>query len=90
MADGPGVTVDFVVVASGEGLVTEEVDRLVLDTGDVLLGLDMLQTIGFVPASGENVERDLTTDGVTRTMNPSDQSQETVRPRRQFITYVRP
>lgn len=90
MADGPGVTVDFVVVASGEGLVTEEVDRLVLDTGDVLLGLDMLQTIGLVPASGENVERDLTTDGVTRTMNPSDQSQETVRPRRQFITYVRP
>lgn len=48
--------VDFVVVASREGLVPEEVDLLVLG--------EKLQAITLVPADGEHVEGDLPSDGV--------------------------
>jgi hypothetical protein len=40
------------------------VDVLVLDTGDCLLGLDMLEAICLVPAGREDVEGDLATNRV--------------------------
>lgn len=58
-----GVGIDLIIVAAGEALVAKEVDGLVLDTGDVLLGLDVLQAVSLVPTSGENIEGDLATDG---------------------------
>ena len=42
MTDRPRVTVDFVVIASRERLVSKEVDRFVLYTCDVLFSLNML------------------------------------------------
>lgn len=63
MADGPGVAVDLVVVAAGEGLVAEEVDRLVLDAAVLGLALEVLEAVGLVPAGGEDVEGDLAADG---------------------------
>ena len=63
MADGAGVAEDLVVVATGEGLVAEEVDGLVLDATVLGLGLEVLEAVCLVPASGEDVEGDLATDG---------------------------
>ena len=64
MAYRPGVNVDLVVVAALVGLVAEEVDRLVGDAVG-LLGLlfEVLEAVGLVPAGGEYVERDLTSNG---------------------------
>lgn len=65
MPDGPRIFKDLVVVASLVGLVAEEVDRLVVHTIRPLgLRLDMLQTVGLVPASREDIKRDLSADGV--------------------------
>jgi len=63
VTDCAGVLVDLVVITSDEALVTEEVNVLILGTGDVLLSLDVLESIGLIPAGGENIKRDLTTDG---------------------------
>jgi hypothetical protein len=52
------VVVDLVVVTTLHRLITKEMDFL------EYFALDMSQTIRFVPASRENVERDLTTDRV--------------------------
>lgn len=57
MTDRPGVLEDLVVVASLERLVAKEMDRRVLDaTWKVLLVLNVLQAIAFVPAGREDVE----------------------------------
>lgn len=40
-------------------------DCLVLDARDVLLGFHVLQAVRLVPAGREDVERDLSTDGIT-------------------------
>jgi hypothetical protein len=64
VANGARVLEDLVVVAALVGLVAEEVDGAVLDAADLLLGFDVLQAVGLVPASGEDVEGDLAADGV--------------------------
>jgi hypothetical protein len=64
VADGARVLEDLVVVAALVGLVAEEVDGAVLDAADLLLGFDVLQAVGLVPASGEDVKGDLAADGV--------------------------
>lgn len=64
MTDGARVRVDLVVIATDEALVPEKVDVLVLGSGDVLLGRDVLQAVGLIPASGKDVERDLATNRV--------------------------
>lgn len=56
VTNGAGVLIDFMVIAAHEALVTEEVDVLVLSAGDILLGFDVLQAVGFVPAGRENIE----------------------------------
>lgn len=63
MTNSARVLIDFIVIAADKALVTEKVDVLILDAGDVLLGLDVLQAIGLVPAGREDVEGDLATDG---------------------------
>lgn len=42
VTDRPRVTVDLVVVTTRECLVTEEVDRLIIDTRNIFLGFDVL------------------------------------------------
>lgn len=56
MADSSRVTVNFVIVSSGEALVAKEVDVLVLNTRYVLFGLDMAKAVSFVPSSWEYIE----------------------------------
>lgn len=64
VANGAVISVDFVVVTTGVGLITEEVDVLVGDATRLLsLGLDMLKAVCLVPASGEDIEGDLATNG---------------------------
>ena len=63
MSNSPRVLVDLVVVTTFEGLVAEEVDRLVVySIGQVLVVLDVLQAIRLVPAGWEDVEGYLAAD----------------------------
>ena len=55
VANGARVLVDLVIVTTLVCLVAEEVDCGVLGTV-LLLGLDVLQAVCLVPASGEDVE----------------------------------
>lgn len=64
MAHGPLIRENLVVISSRETLVAEEVNSLVLDAGNVFLGLDVLQAVGLVPASREDIEGDLSSDRV--------------------------
>jgi hypothetical protein len=41
------------------------VDGLVFDARNVLLSFDVLQTVGLIPAGREDVEGDLTTNGIS-------------------------
>lgn len=90
VADSAGVRKDLIIVAAGEALVTEEVDCLVLDTRDVLLGLDVLQAVSLVPTSGEYIEGNLAADGVAVLQNSGelDTTREDLAALAQ--TYVRP
>jgi hypothetical protein len=64
VASSSGVSVDLVVVTALESLVTEEVDGLVSDAIGLLgLVLEVLEAVCLVPASGEDVERDLAANG---------------------------
>jgi hypothetical protein len=61
-----GVVVDLVVVAALEGLVAEEMDGGVLDSAGLLcVVLEVLKAVGLVPASGEDIKRDLAANGVS-------------------------
>lgn len=63
MADGTRVGVDLVVVAAWLRLVSEEVNGLVLNAAWLLrLVLEVAEAVGLIPASGEDVEGDLTTN----------------------------
>lgn len=63
MPDGTRVFVDFVVIATLECLVTEEVDGRVLNAARLLrLCVKVLQAVGLVPPGREDVERDLATN----------------------------
>ena len=52
------VAVDLIIVATLEGLVSEKVNGL-----EVLM-LNMTKAVGLVPSSGENIERDLSSNRV--------------------------
>lgn len=56
----PRILIDFIIVATLECLVSEEMDVLVIDARQVLLGLDVSETEGLVPSRGKDVEGDLT------------------------------
>jgi hypothetical protein len=64
VANSARVLKDLVVVAALVRLVAEEVDGVVLDAGDLLLGFHVLQAVRLVPSSRKNVEGDLAADGV--------------------------
>lgn len=65
MSNCPRVNVDLVIVAAGEGLVSEEVDILVFNARYILFGFNVLQTVRLVPTDREDIKRDLATDRVT-------------------------
>jgi hypothetical protein len=65
VANSAWVLEDLVVVAALVRLVAKEVDSVVLDAADLLLGFHVLQAVRLVPASREDVERDLAADGVS-------------------------
>ncbi len=63
MSYRPRVLVDLAIIATLHCLVAKEMDGLVVDTtGQVLLVLDVLQTVPLIPALREDVEGDLATD----------------------------
>ena len=62
MSCRPLILINLPVIAPFVRLVAEEMYRLVLDPGQVLLGFEMLQAVGFVPAGGEDIEGDLAAD----------------------------
>jgi len=59
MTYGPRVFVDFVVISTLVGFVAKKVDL-----GKHALFLDVLQTVGLVPTSRKDIERDLTSNTV--------------------------
>lgn len=76
MADDAGVGVYLPVVAALKGLVSEEVDVLIGDAVGLLgFVLDVSEAVGLVPAVGEDIEGDLTADGVTARQAVSCQPQ---------------
>ena len=64
------IGIDLPVVSALKGFVTEEMDCLVIDAGELLgrvsFCFDMLQTVSLVPAMREYIEGDLTADRVAR------------------------
>lgn len=63
MPHRPPILKDLIIIAPLERLIPKEMHRRVLHPTDVLLGLDVSQAVGLVPAGGENVEGDLAADG---------------------------
>lgn len=63
VSNSVGVRVYLIVIASLKALITKEMNVLILSASDVLLSGDMLQTVGLVPAGGENIKRNLATNG---------------------------
>lgn len=55
-----GIIVDLVVVSTLEGLITEEVNMLVVESTESLLGFNMSEAVGLIPACWEYIEGDLT------------------------------
>lgn len=90
VTDSARVRKDLIIIAAGEALVAEEVDCLVVDAGDVLLGLDVLQAVSLVPTSGEDIEGDLAANGVAVLQNSGEL--DTIRGDLAALaqTYVRP
>ena len=65
MADSPRVLINLIVVAAFECLVTKKVDcRVIHSARQVLVVLDVLQAVRLVPARWEDIEGNLTTNGV--------------------------
>lgn len=58
------IAVDFPVISTFESLVSEEVDGSILDASALLFSFNVLEAVSLVPSGGENVERDLATDGI--------------------------
>jgi ketopantoate hydroxymethyltransferase len=64
MANGSGISVNLVIVAALESLVTKEVNVLVGNAIGLLgLVLEVLEAVGLVPASREHVEGNLSANG---------------------------
>lgn len=89
MTYGTGVGVNLIVIASNKALVSEEVNILVLGASDVLLSCNMLQAVSLIPASREDIERNLTTDGEAVFRQLSDLFAVGI-PFQVLKTYVRP
>ena len=69
VTNGPGINIDFIIVATLVRLVTEEVNLGELHTlTPLLLGLHMAQAVCLIPSVGEHVERDLSANGVGETV----------------------
>lgn len=64
VANSSLIAKDFVVVSTFKALITKEVNGGIFNSGDGLLSFDVLKAVGLVPASGEDVEGDLSSDGV--------------------------
>lgn len=66
MANRARIAVDFPVIAPLKGLVAKEMDLVIRDAA-LLLGLafKMTKAVGLVPASREDVERDLAANRVS-------------------------
>lgn len=67
MPNGPAILIDFVIITPFMRLVPKEMNRLVVYPRNLLLMLEMLQTVRLIPTGGEDVERYLTTNGERKT-----------------------
>lgn len=52
----PGIAVNLVIISAGEALVAKEVNIFVFYSADLLLCLDVAETVGLIPSSGEDIE----------------------------------
>lgn len=50
------ISVDLVIISAGEALVAKEVNIFIFNSGDLLLCLNVAETVGLVPSSGEDVK----------------------------------
>lgn len=66
MPSRPRIVVDFIVIPTLEGLVSEEVNGLVFHARDVLFLLNLLEAVCLVPAVREDVEGDLAANRVAK------------------------
>lgn len=64
MANSSLIAKDFIVVSTFKALVTKEVNGGIFNSRDGLLSFNVLKAVGLVPASGEDVEGDLSSNGV--------------------------
>ena len=68
MSRRPRIFIDLIIIPALHTLVPEKVNRLVLHPGQsfarICLRLNMLQTIRLIPAGGEDIEGDLTSNAV--------------------------
>lgn len=78
MAGRAAIREDLVVITTLETLVAEEVNGGILDARDILLRLDMLETVRLVPTRRVDIERNLPANSVAS-------SKGTVRIRRRMI-----
>lgn len=67
MPNGSAILIDLVIITALMRLVPEEMNRLVVYPGNLLLVLEMLQTVRLVPPGREDVERDLAPNGERET-----------------------
>ena len=66
VASGPLVAVNLPVIAALETLVAKEVHLVEREASRLSgFGLEVLKTVGLVPAGGEYIEGDLAADGET-------------------------
>jgi hypothetical protein len=65
MTHRPSILINLKIITTVIRLVAEKVNRRIVHTiGQVLVGLDVTQTVRLVPAGREDVEGDLAADGV--------------------------
>lgn len=64
MADSSLIAKDFIVVSTFKALVTKEVNGGIFNSRDGLLSFNVLKAVGLVPASREDIEGDLSSNGV--------------------------
>lgn len=56
MTNRPRISIDLIIISAREALVAKEVNIFVFNSRNILLCLDVAETVGLVPSSGEDIE----------------------------------
>ena len=63
MSHRPTILINLIIIAPLIRLIAKEMNSRIIDPRNLFFVLEMLETVGFVPAGGEDVEGDLAADG---------------------------